>query len=349
MIQPHPFPANQGYRMPAEWELHEATWLVWPGSTETWTGTHLRKVEEIYLSILEALLPGEKVHLLVRDQKEAHHVQQRLQGRVPNLSSLIFHHAQVSDVWIRDFGPTFLKQASGEKAWCKWRFNAWGNKYPELTQDDSIFRHHASWISHPFFPAEFVLEGGSIEVNGAGLCLTTEECLLNTNRNPHLSKSEIEENLKHYLGVQEVLWLKRGIIGDDTDGHIDDLARFVDDQTIVTCVENDQEDANATILEENWMRLKQYSKERGHAFNVIRLPMPGKIFSENGDRLPASYANFYIANQVVLLPVFDHPHDKPVLELFEELFPSRKVIPLDCRSLIHGLGALHCVTQQEPA
>ena len=228
-------------------------------------------------------------------------------------------------------------------------FNAWGGKYEEQKKDGRIFTHHASRIEAPCVEADFVFEGGSIDVNGQGACLTTEQCLLNPNRNPRLSRLQIEKNLKDYLGVSEIVWLKKGIEGDDTDGHVDDIARFVNEDTMVLAYEEDSSDANAKALQENGKRLKDYIKENQKDWVLIRLPMPGKIANGEGKRLPASYADFYIANETVLLPVYSHPRDQRAIDLLTELFPSRTVVPIECTALVQGLGAIHCATQQEPS
>lgn len=369
-------PAELGYRMPAEWEPHEATWLVWPANEETWPGPKLARVQETFLTILEVLLSGESVHLLVRSAKEQEAVLKRLEPRT-SVKNLIFHEVPVTDVWIRDFGPTFLTNAESwssslrseplnpspkatsnsefrnhqseiKVAACKWIFNAWGGKYHALLQDNEIFKGSPSLVDAPFFLADFILEGGSIEVNGSGVCLVTEQCLLNPNRNSKMNWHQIELALSNYLGVSEVVWLGRGLAGDDTDGHIDDLARFIHHDTLVVCSETNEEDENAKVLEDNFRRLKKYSRDRDKNWNLIRLPMPGPLFSEEGHRLPASYANFYVANQAVLVPTFDHPNDRWVLSLFQELFPNRRVMPIDSRDLILGCGSIHCVTQQQP-
>ncbi len=376
-------PADLGYRMPAEWEPHEATWLVWPSNDETWPGPKLARVQETFLNILEILLASEAVHLLVRSFKEHEEVLKKISARC-RVKNLTFHEVPVTDVWIRDFGPTFLTNADcgvwNAELWSsslrseplnlppkaapnsalhilhseikvvgvKWIFNAWGGKYQALRQDNEIFKNPELIPNVPLFLADFILEGGSIEVNGSGVCLVTEQCLLNLNRNPKMNWHQIEQALSNYLGVSEVVWLGRGLAGDDTDGHIDDLARFINEDSVLVCSEINEQDENAKVLEDNFKRLKKHSKDRHKNWNLIRLPMPGPLFSEEGHRLPASYANFYIANQTVLVPTFDHPHDAWALSLFRELFPSRSIVAIDSRDLILGCGSIHCVTQQQP-
>jgi len=340
-------PAELGYRMPAEWSRHEATWLAWPHNAETWPGKRLDGVRDIYLQMLEGLLPGEKVRLLVNDASEREEVQKFLRSKL-DLTNLIFYETPVADAWIRDYGPTFIKKADGAKAFCKWIFNAWGGKYPSLAEDTRLFEPQKGLVPFSCFEANLVLEGGSIEVNGEGTVLTTQQCLLNANRNPHFTKPQIEDLLKGYLGASHVLWLQEGIAGDDTDGHIDDIARFVDNRTILAAYEDDTSNENFETLEDNWERLKTFELQDGKKPNLVKFPMPG-IVVDNGARLPASYANFLIANKAVLLPVFGHRNDKRAAEILRELFPKHEILPIRCNGLVYGLGAIHCVSQQEPA
>lgn len=370
-MNPPKTPASLGYHMPAEWERHEATWLSWPQNTETWPGQRLARVEETFLQMLEGILPGEKVHLLVRDEAMGASVKKRLEKMSIRTSHLIFHSVPTADVWIRDYGPTFIKKKSidhspqsieknknksmvyglwsmdSAKAYIKWKFNAWGGKYPSLIGDTQVFKN-TSLISYPCFDAPIILEGGAIEVNGAGTCLVTEQCLLNKNRNPQLSREEIERHLKDYLGVFHVIWLKEGMVGDDTDGHMDDLARFVNPSTLLAVFEEDERDVNHKILKENGEVLKRAVDQDGKKWDVVKLPMPGSVRDREG-RLPASYANFFIANQAVLLPVFGHKHDQEAAGILRDYFPKREILPIPCGDLIYGLGAIHCVSQQEPA
>lgn len=340
-------PAELGFQMPAEWERHSATWLAWPKNDITWPGEKMQEAREAYLQMLEALLPHENVHLLVSNDKEAESILNQIKKRSAHSAKLIFHPLEYVDGWIRDYGPTFLKNKTGHKAWCKWIFNAWGSKYDDLMQDTHVFENQAL-VNHPCFKADFVMEGGSIEVNGAGVCLTSEQCLLNTNRNPHLSRQAIEQNLRDYLGVNQVLWLREGVVGDDTDGHIDDIARFVAEDTIVAAFESDSADENHLILKENWERLQTFRDPKNRPFRLAQLPMPGRLERE-GAPLPASYANFYLANQVALLPVFNHKNDERALKILKELCPDREVVPIPSSALVYGFGAVHCLSQQEPA
>ena len=333
--------------MPAEWVRHEATWLAWPHNTETWPGKRLARVRDTYLQMLEGLLPGEKVHLLVNDAAEREEVQKFLRSKL-DLKNLLFHETPVVDTWIRDYGPTFIKKTDGGKAFCKWIFNAWGGKYKPLMEDTRIFEPQKNLVPFPCFETNLILEGGSIEVNGEGTVLTTQQCLLNANRNPHFTKLQLEDLLKKYLGASHVLWLQEGIAGDDTDGHIDDIARFVDNRTILAAYEDDKSDENFEILEDNWQRLETFELQDGKKPELVKIPMPG-IVAEGGVRLPASYANFLIANKAVLLPVFGHRNDKRAAEILRELFPKHEILPILCKELVYGLGAIHCVSQQEPA
>ena len=341
-------PAALGFRMPAEWHPHESTWLTWPKDPETWPD-RVTHVEEIYLKMIFALLPHETVNLLVDDEE----TEQQVRARCDSPARLRFHRIETVDSWIRDYGPNFLIGPGGEVAFNDWIFNAWGNKYEELKKDDGIPLQLESLLRLRRFSPGIVMEGGSIEVNGAGCVLTTEQCLLNPNRNPQLSRTEIEQYLKDYLGVTKVLWLGEGIVGDDTDGHIDDIARFVAPNAIVCALEDDPLDANYEPLQENLKRLKQMTDANGRPFEIITLPMPGIVggtstSTRDLDRLPASYANFYIANNVVLLPVFGHANDARAIETLQQVFPDRRVIPINCEPLVWGMGTIHCVSQQQP-
>ena len=343
-------PAEFGFYMPAEWRAHEATWLAWPKDPETWPD-RVPQVENIFLQMMAALAPNETVNLLVDNEETQHSVRARC--TFAGADNVLCHHIATVDSWIRDYGPNFSVNDKGELAYNDWGFNAWGNKYEELKQDDSIPQRLESLLKAPRFDPGIVMEGGSIEVNGAGCVLTTEQCLLNPNRNPELSRTDIEQYLKDYLGVAKVLWLGEGIVGDDTDGHIDDVARFVAENTIICAVEEDPLDANYELLQDNLKRLQKMTDARGRAFEIVTLPMPGVVGgastgSRNLDRLPASYANFYIANSVVIAPVFGHPNDARALETLERVFPDRRVVGINCEPLVWGMGTIHCVTQQQP-
>src|SRR5712691_3775939 len=343
-------PAALGYRMPGEWHRHSATWLTWPKDPETWPD-RVSQVEEIFLQMMAALAANERVNLLVDDGETEQNVRQRC--TFSGAENIRFYRIPTVDSWIRDYGPNFVLNDRGELAYNDWLFNAWGNKYEELKRDNSIPARLESLLNIPRFEPGIVMEGGSIEVNGAGCLLTTEQCLLNPNRNPRLDRAEIEQYLKDYLGVQKVVWLGDGIVGDDTDGHIDDIARFVSATTIVCVVEDDPADANYKLLQDNLERLRYMTDAQGQAFEILTLPMPGTISGKSSitrdlERLPASYANFYIANGVVLAPAFGHANDARVLETIRRVFPNRRVVGINCEPLVWGMGTIHCVTQQQP-
>ena len=343
-------PTKLGFRMPAEWQRHSGTWLTWPKDPETWP-ERVDQVEEVFLQMMAALTPHEIVNLLVDDAD----AEARVRGRCtfPTATNIRFHRIQTVDSWIRDYGPNFVTRDDGSLAYNDWQFNAWGNKYEELKEDDRIPELLEPVLRLRRFEPRIVMEGGSIDVNGAGCVLTTEQCLLNPNRNPGLTKVEIEQVLKDYLGVNKVLWLGEGIVGDDTDGHIDDIARFVSPNVIVCAREDDPEDANHELLEDNLRRLRSMTDSFGKSFEIITLPMPGIVGgtstdSRNLERLPASYANFYIANNVVLAPVFGHSNDRRATDTLQKVFPDRHVVPINCEPLVWGMGTIHCITQQQP-
>jgi agmatine deiminase len=338
-------PYRRGFSMPAEWEPHEATWLSWPHDPETFAD--IPAVEETYLRIIAALVPGERVNLLVRDREMEKRVEGLLAcaGIAPGRVSLIpFDYA---DVWFRDYGPTFVvNRTEGKAGMVGWGFNAWGGKYPGLIRDTRIPSCLGSRLGLPLFRPGIVLEGGSIDVNGRGTTLTTEQCLLNPNRNPGLSKADLEGFLGEYLGAPTVIWLKGGIAGDDTDGHVDDVARFVNPSTVVCALEDDPGDVNYGILRENERILREARDQDGNALTVVPLPMPRPFGGDT--RLPASYLNFSIGNLAVLVPIFSDPVDALALRVLGDLFPGREVVGIDCRALVEGMGAIHCITQQQP-
>lgn len=349
-LAPFVSPFALGYRMPAEWEPHEGTWLAWPHNEETWPGK-LPKIEAIYLQMIEALVPQEKVHLLVNDERERERVEKCLLPRGIPTRNLLYYLIPTVDAWIRDYGPNFiLKEPGGKKeaAWVKWGFNAWGGKYESLARDEGVGERLAPLLEIPVFRSGLVLEGGSIDSNGLGSSLVTEQCLLHPNRNPHLSRPEIEKALRDFLGFTNPIWLGEGIEGDDTDGHIDDIARFVNPDTVVTAVEKDPGDQNYTPLQENLGRLRNARDQEGKRLAVVEIPMPEPV-RVPGARLPASYLNFYIANGVVLVPIFGQAGDLTALKILEGLFPKRRVIGIRSEDLILGLGAIHCVTHEQPS
>ena len=343
-------PANLGYRMPPEWHTHQSTWLCWPKNNDTWPSC-LAQVQATFSEMVALLTNREQTDILVDDQESESQVRSQLQARHATVERVRFHLISTADVWIRDYGPGFLLCRSCDQAklaFNHWGFNAWGNTYEELKVDAKIPEELESVLRVHRFQAPLVLEGGAIDVNGNGLCLSTEQCLLNPNRNPSQSKAEIEQCLKDFLGVEKILWLGQGLDRDDTNGHVDNVARFVNPETVVCAFEEDPAHDNYRALEDNYERLTAARDPNGRPLRIVPLPMPDVIDSPEG-HLPASYANFYIANDVVLVPTFNHCNDGRALAILQALFPDRKVKGLDCRQVIRGLGALHCLTQQQPS
>ncbi len=299
--------------------------------------------------MIQALSPNEQVCLLVNDEPTQRDVAERLKHARAAMENVSIFQIPTVDVWMRDYGPTFVTRDRQEPplAFNDWIFNGWGKKYKAYEEDDRIATEIASVLGVPSFSHKIVLEGGSIEVNGGGTCLTTEQCLLNKNRNPHMSRGEIQQFLMESLGVSEVIWLGEGIVGDDTDGHIDDIARFVNPTTVVCALESNARDENYAPLRENYERLLSARDQNANKLSIVPLPAPSPVYYE-GTRLPASYANFYIANDVVLVPLFEDPRDREALGILQDLFPDRKIEGLRCVELVAGLGAIHCVTQQQP-
>lgn len=335
-------PKELGFRMPAEWAEHEATWLSWPKDPDTFPPGIIDSVEAIYSRMVGALCVGEKVNILVDDVGWEERARRKLAEGGVSATNVVFHHIDSVDVWMRDYCPIFVvNEKEKKKALVKWVFNAWGSKYADLAKDNFTGEEIVKAIGLQTFSPGIVLEGGSVEVNGDGVLLTSEQCLLNANRNPSFSKGEIEVFLKDFFGVERVVWLKQGVEGDDTDGHVDDFARFVGENKVVCAFEENERDANYSILKEN------YDILRREGFDVIKLPMPREI-SIPERRLPVSYANFYVGNSAVLLPVFNDANDERAIGVLRECFPSRKIVPISCRDLVYGYGGIHCVTQQEP-
>ena len=334
--------------MPAEWEPHEATWISWPHPDGASFPSAYERVAPVFHEMVKALVPSEIVRINVRDAAQETEVRALLND-CP-LDRVEFFHVRTNEPWCRDHGPVFLKRKENPRILAvSFGFNAWGYKLSPFEDDEAAANLMAEKIGVPVFDfGDFVLEGGSIEVNGQGTLLTTESCLLNPNRNPDLSREEIEANLRDALGVSQILWLGDGIEGDDTDGHVDDITRFVSPTTVVTVVEEDEDDLNYEPLELNLQRLRTMRLSNGSPLRVLKLPMPSRIVRE-GQRLPASYANFYVANTVVLLPSYHDTNDAWAASVLKEALPDRRIVPIDCRELIWGLGAFHCLTQQQPA
>jgi len=335
-------PRSLGFRMPAEWEPHEATWLAWPHNRDDWPGK-FAPIAWVYCEIVRKLARVERVRILVQDEDLEQDARRKLKRAGADLHPVEFFCYPTDRVWTRDYCPLFVRSAQGEVAITNWRFNGWA-KYGNWTRDNAVPAALAKRLKLRQWSPRLVLEGGSIDVNGAGMLLTTEECLLSPvqARNPGLSRRQIEQALCEYLGADSVVWLGRGIAGDDTHGHIDDLARFVSRDTVVLVSERDRSDANYEPLRENAEILGRYP------LRVVELPMPAPAIF-NGQRLPASYANFYIANRTVLVPTFNDPADRVALDTLGRLFPDREVVGIHAVDLVWGLGTLHCMTQQQPA
>lgn len=345
---PNSTPAKKGYSFPAEWEPHEATWISWPHPEgSSFPGAYDRVVPS-FVKMVNALAESEMVRINVKDAAQEALVRRLLNGAPPE--RLEFYPVRTNEPWCRDHGPIFLKRREKPQlAAVDFGFNAWGYKLSPFEEDDEAATHMAKHIGVPVFDCgDFILEGGSIDGNGDGTVLTTESCLLNPNRNPNLSREQIEQKLRDFLGIQQILWLGDGIEGDDTDGHVDDITRFVSRDAVVTVVEEDEEDPNFEPLQVNFTRLHSMQLRDGSPLRVFKMPMPSRL-ARDGQRLPASYANFYIGNTVVLLPVYQDTNDAWAISVLKEAFPDRTIVPIDCRELIWGLGAFHCLTQQQPA
>ena len=341
------------YRMPAEWQPHAATWIAWPHNPEDWP-SKFQPIPWVYAEIVRHLSRVEDVHILVNDI----HAERRADGFLKRggatRSRVHFHHWPTDRVWLRDSGPIFVKNLAGDLAVTNWKFNAWA-KYENWHRDDLIPHQVAELYGLPEIKPEIgnqrlVLEGGSIDVNGAGTLITTEECLLSEiqQRNPGIRREQLEQAFKEHLGIEQTIWLHRGCAGDDTHGHVDDITRFVAEDKIVTAVEPNTADENHLPLAENLARLRAARNRNGQPFEIIHLPMPCPVFFE-GQRLPASYANFYIANGLVLVPTFNDPNDRHALNTLAECFPDREIVGIHAVDLVWGLGTLHCLSQQEPA
>jgi agmatine deiminase len=342
-------PKQLGYHFPAEFAKHDATWLSWPHKEASWPGK-IETIYPVYAEFIKLVAEGEKVCINVVDEAMKQKAIGHLQKIGASLSNIQFFLHPTNDAWCRDHGPAFVinSNASQKKLIIDWGYNAWGGKYPPFDLDDNIPTLIAQHYNIPVMYPGIVMEGGSVDFNGRGTVLTTTSCLLNENRNPHLTQKQIEEFLYQYYGVDNILWLGDGIIGDDTDGHIDDITRFVNEDTVVTAIESDKRDENYEPLQENLKQLRNMRLENGKQLNIVELPMPGAIVYEDM-RLPASYANFYISNNYVVVPVFRDKNDDKALSVLQQCFPKRKVIGLDSVDIIWGLGSFHCLSQQEPA
>ena len=345
-------------RMPAEWEPHAATWIAWPHKESDWPGK-LACIPWIFAEIVRSIAAGERCEILVRDAKQERSARNVLTRSNVPLNNVRFHRLATDRVWTRDSGPIFVLRDQAKRGRelvaTHWKFNAWA-KYPDWRKDQHVPEFIARTLRVPRLLVEHearhvVLEGGSIDVNGRGTMLTTEECLLHRRvqvRNPGLSRRDLEWVFATYLGIEKVIWLKRGIVGDDTHGHVDDIARFVGPRTVLAAAEANRRDANYAALQQNLRDLRRATDQRGKRLEVIELPMPRPVVME-GQRLPASYANFYIANAAILAPIFGDPNDREALDILARLFPTRAIVPIYSRDFVWGLGAMHCMTQQQPA
>ncbi len=342
-------PKDLGYHFPAEFAPHESTWLSWPHKEASWPG----KIQTIYPSyalFIKELTKGERVNINVADEAMKTFACSHLTAANVDMSRVEFYFHPTNDAWCRDHGPAFLINPAAEqkKVIVDWGYNAWGNKYPPFDLDDVIPTLIGKHFNIPVFNPGIVMEGGSVEFNGKGTVMTSTACLLNKNRNPHLNQQQIEEYLCNYYGMEQVLWVDEGIVGDDTDGHIDDTVRFVNEDTVITVVEEKKEDENFELLQANLRQLKAMRLLNGKQLNIVELPMPDDVICED-QRLPASYANFYIANKSVIVPTFrSAKKDERALQIIQACFPGRDVVGIDSTDIIWGLGSFHCLSQQEP-
>ena len=342
-------PKELGYYFPAEWHNHTATWLSWPHKEESWPGK-IATIYEPYTKFIKLVSEGEFVCINVVNEEMKAFATNHLLAAGVDLNKIKFYPHPTNDAWCRDHGPAFLINPEGKekKAIIDWGYNAWGNKYPPYDLDDVIPTLIGRELGIPVFHPGIVMEGGSVDFNGKGTILTTTACLLNKNRNPHLTQAEIEKYLCNYYGAEQILWLGDGIVGDDTDGHIDDITRFVNEDTVVSVVEDDKDDDNYHLLKKNIDTLHTMRLLNGKQLNIIELPMTSAVEYE-GQRLPASYANFYIANSVVAVPTYRDKNDDKALAILTDCFPDRRVVGIDSTDIIWGLGSWHCLSQQEPS
>jgi len=337
--------------MPAEWTRHSGTQLHWPSNRETWPNEkRLERVEKVYIELISAMTQSDHVHLLCENEPVLKRAKNKLNMTGIQSGKITFHTQPVNDIWARDCGPIYVFDEDGNPVITNWKFNSWGEKYPPFDADDALPDYFAGYFNQPQIKSDMVLEGGSIDVNGKGTLLTTESVLLNPNRNPNFTKQEIKKSLKKHLGVRHIIWLKSGLEGDDTDGHIDDLTRFVSPTKVVTMVTDDKSDVNYKRLLENLDILKSAVDQDGNLLEIIELPMPltktDEATVDGSEYVPASYANFYIANNQVLLPLYDDRYDEMVIKLFQKLFLNHKITGIPCADLVWGQGSIHCITQQ---
>jgi agmatine deiminase len=341
-------PKESGYYFPAEFAPHEATWLSWPHKEASWPGK-IDSIYPYYALFVKHLANFEKVRINVANEAMKVFATGHLTAAGVDMQQVTFFMHPTNDAWCRDHGPAFLinPAAAQKKVIVDWGYNAWGNKYPPYDLDDVIPSLIGEHFNIPVYHPGIVMEGGSVEFNGKGTLLTSTACLLNENRNPTLNQSQIENYLQQYYGIEQVLWVDEGIVGDDTDGHIDDTVRFVNEDTVITVIEENKQDENYTLLQNNLKQLQQMRLLNGKQLNIVELPMPDAVIYED-QRLPASYANFYIANQQVIVPTFQSPKDEKALGIIQGCFPNRKIVGIDSTDIIWGLGSFHCLSQQEP-
>jgi agmatine deiminase len=342
-------PSSLGYYFPAEFAPHTATWLSWPHKEASWPGK-ISTIFPAYSKFIAYLSQSEKVCINVADEQMKQFALNHIIAAGANLSAIEFYFHRTNDAWCRDHGPAFLINPSAEikKVIVDWDYNAWGGKYPPYDLDDVIPTKIGQKLGIPVYNPGIIMEGGSVDFNGNGTLITSRQCLLNQNRNPALNQTAIENFLQEYYGVKQILWVEEGIVGDDTDGHIDDTVRFVNEDTVLTVIEEDKADENYTLLQNNLSELKKMRLLNGKQLNIVELPMPEPVIWED-QRLPASYANFYIANKYVVVPTFQCKKDDKALDIIQQCFSDRSVIGIDSTDLIWGLGSFHCLSQQEPA
>lgn len=344
-----PTPKDLGYYFPAEFAKHDATWLSWPHKEASWPGK-IHTIYPFYSAFIAELLKSERVCINVADETMKQVAISHLNKAGVDASLVEFYFHPTNDAWCRDHGPAFLinPSAKEKKVVVDWNYNAWGGKYPPHDLDDIIPTLIAKQYGIPVFYPGIIMEGGSVEFNGKGTVMTSTACLLNPNRNPHLNQKQIETFLCNYYGQDQVLWVDEGIVGDDTDGHIDDTVRFVNEDTVLTVIEENKSDENYALLQHNLKQLQSMRLANGKQLNIIELPMPDELYYED-QRLPCSYANFYIANKSVIVPIFNSSKDDKALSIIQDAFPDRKVVGIDSTEIIWGLGSFHCLSQQEPS
>ncbi|MFY8166994.1 MAG: agmatine deiminase family protein [Sediminibacterium sp.] len=349
MLSSTPTPKSLGYYFPAEFAKHDAMWLSWPHKEASWPGK-LDSIFASYVQFIKVVSLTERVCINISDIAMQSFATKLIQAAGVDMSRIQFFIHPTNDAWCRDHGPSFLiwDNIDQPKAIVDWNINAWGGKYPPYDLDDVIPTLIAKELNLPLFYPNIIMEGGSVDFNGAGTVLTSKCCLLNTNRNPHLNQAQIEKYLCDYYGVKQVLWVSEGIVGDDTDGHIDDTVRFVNEDTVVTVVEDNKDSENYTLLQQNLAELKAMRLHNGKQLNIVELPMPADVVYED-QMLPASYANFYISNGHVVVPTYRCAQDDKAMQIIQTCFPSREVVGIDSTDIIWGLGSFHCLSQQEPS